>query len=244
MPLLFSSFLGSGGGAPTPPTVVFLSGFEGADASTTITDESNFAHAMTANGDAQIDTAQFKFDTSSLLLDGTGDDVSSPDSDDWTLAGAGEGFTVEAFIRPRAAGAGSRVICSHFRSDTGINQRGWAFRHNSDDTISFFWYHDGTASSLHIATSVGTITDDVWTHVAAARDALGVLRLFIGGSLDGSVTDTRGIFNSSAPFLIGALNSSGLTEFFDGHIDELRLTERVGRYTANFTPPTAPFPRP
>lgn len=222
--------------------VVFLSGFEGADESTTIDDESTPNHTMTAQDNAQIDTAQFKFGASSLLLDGTGDYVSSPDSDDWTLAGVGEGFTVEAFIRPNASGSGNRVICSHFNG-VGNDKRSWAFRHNSADTISFFWYESGTSTPFHIATSSGTITDGVWTHVAASRDSSGVLRIFIGGVLDGTVTDTSAMFDSDADFRIGCIFNPSATEFFDGHIDELRVTKNVGRYTTNFTPPSVAFPR-
>src|SRR5262245_3032440 len=52
-------------------TKVLLS-FDGADASTTITDTAagGAAHTWTAAGNAQIDTAQFKFGGSSLLCDG------------------------------------------------------------------------------------------------------------------------------------------------------------------------------
>ncbi len=60
------------GGDPFSSSVVLLSGFEGTDGSTTFLDESPAGRALTANGNAQIDTAQFKFGASSLLLDGQG----------------------------------------------------------------------------------------------------------------------------------------------------------------------------
>ena len=45
----------------------------GIDASTTFSDEGTSGHTVTANGDAQIDTAQDKFGGASGLFDGTGD---------------------------------------------------------------------------------------------------------------------------------------------------------------------------
>jgi hypothetical protein len=35
---------------------------------------------------------------------------------------------------------------------------------------------------------------------------------------------------------------SGSAVFFDGYMDDLRITKGVARYTASFTAPTAPFP--
>ena len=55
---------------------------------------------VTVNGDAQLDTSQQKFGTASLLLDGTGDDLSLATSSDFGF-GTGD-FAVEAFIRPTA----------------------------------------------------------------------------------------------------------------------------------------------
>ena len=66
-----------------------LLNFEGADASTTMLDD--FGNTWSAVGNAQIDTAQFKFGSSSLLLDGNADAVRSTSftvmgSDSWEIS--------------------------------------------------------------------------------------------------------------------------------------------------------------
>jgi hypothetical protein len=78
--------------------------FDGLDASTTFTDNNagGSAHAWRAAGNAQIDTAQFKFGGSSGLFDGSADYVSTPDSSDFTLSS--KVFTIECWIRPAADG--------------------------------------------------------------------------------------------------------------------------------------------
>ena len=67
---------------------------DGTDASTTFTDESG--KTWTRGGDAQIDTASYKFGGASGLFDGTTDRLSVPDSSDFNLAG---GFTCDCWIR-------------------------------------------------------------------------------------------------------------------------------------------------
>ena len=51
--------------------VQLLFGFEQRDATTTFVNDADSVLLATANGNAQADTAQFKFGASSLLLDGT-----------------------------------------------------------------------------------------------------------------------------------------------------------------------------
>ena len=77
--------------------VVLLLHMDGTDGSTTFTDSSSYARAMTAAGNAQIDTAEFKFGTASGLFDGTGDSVQTPNGADFQFLGD---FTVEAWVRP------------------------------------------------------------------------------------------------------------------------------------------------
>src|SRR3990167_4294419 len=73
----------------------FLAHTDGTDGSTTFTDEAGIA--ITANGNAQIDTAQSKFGGASGLLDGTGDYLTTPDSDNYNF-GSGD-FSVDFQVR-------------------------------------------------------------------------------------------------------------------------------------------------
>jgi hypothetical protein len=68
-------------------SVVLLCHFDGSDASTTFTDEKG--HALTAFGNAQLDTAQFKWGSASGLFDGSGDRVGAATSNDCSF-GSGE----------------------------------------------------------------------------------------------------------------------------------------------------------
>jgi hypothetical protein len=47
---------------------------------------------------------------------------------------------------------------------------------------------------------------------------------------------------TTEPLIIGRDKADRQEDCFDGHIDEVRITKGVARYTANFTPPTAAFP--
>src|SRR3990167_8152900 len=92
----------AGGFGVTDPywsSVVLLAFNEnGADASTTFDDASNANHTLTANGNAQWDTAQAPTGlTSSALFDGTGDSITTNSSASFAF-GTGD-FTVEFFMR-------------------------------------------------------------------------------------------------------------------------------------------------
>jgi hypothetical protein len=85
-------------GDPNFDSVKLLCGFEGADGSTTFVDESSVGRTLTGAGSTpEIDTAQFKFGSSSLLLDGPNGRVTADDAADLEL-GSGH-FTLECFAR-------------------------------------------------------------------------------------------------------------------------------------------------
>jgi hypothetical protein len=91
----------------------------------------------------------------------------------------------------------------------------------------------------------GTLSANTWYHIAVCR-AGGYTRLFINGVQSGSTyTDTNSYLNGTARPLVGADgydNYTG-TNYFNGYIDDLRITKGAARYIGNFTPPVARMPQ-
>ena len=93
-----STYLGldTAQGATTPGNVGLQLSFDGLDEADSTTDESSYGHTVSFVADAELDTAQYKHGTSSLLLDGTGDYITVPDHAIFDLTG---NFTCEMWIR-------------------------------------------------------------------------------------------------------------------------------------------------
>ena len=218
-------------------SVVLLSGFNGTNGATAFTDESAGARALTANGNAQLDTSQFKFGASSLLLDGTGDYALAADSADWDF-GAGQ-FTVEAWVRFPTGQTQDWCIASQW-SATGSNAA-WAL----------FWF--GAAVIFRFVDSGGvtrdctagmTILADTWYHIAADRDATGKVRMYLDGVFKGGAINGQTFQASTNALRIGTVQDFP-TYDLGGWIDEARITKGVARYASDsgFTVSTAAYPR-
>ena len=221
-----------GGGDPFWSSVVFLSGFEGVDGSTSFTDESSAAHAITALSAAQVDTAQFKFGSSSLLLDGTNDAISMANSADWQF-GSGA-FTIEAWIRYNSVTA-STIFLGH----TNSSGKGWNF-YRDNGSLQF------TASSGVIGlSSAWTPSAGGWYHIAIDRDGSGVARLYRDGTMLVKQTGATGSIDDPSIGLYLSRIAYVDTWNFNGWMDEVRITKGVARYASDsgFTVPAAALPR-
>jgi hypothetical protein len=87
-----------------------------------------------------------------------------------------------------------------------------------------------------LATSNTTLPLNQWVHIAVVLDAPNT-HIYQNGLLVASAANSN---FATGDFQLGAYTS--VSKFFTGYIDEFRYTQGVARYTANFTPPTAPFP--
>lgn len=220
--------------------VKLLVGFEGTDASTTFTDESASPHTLTANGNAQVDTAQFKFGSASGLFDGTGDYISTGDSADWDLADANsDPYCLEVWARFNSIAGNPSLCCQN----GGAGSEAWRWQVLSTGEMRWSFSISG-AAFIDTDTSGAGITTGTWYHLAVDHDSTGKIRLFVDGVMRGSATPADSRINNATPGLsIGASSTSNGT--MNGWLDELRITKGYSRYgsDSSFTPPTAAFPR-
>lgn len=235
IPGIVSAGAASGGGGPTDPNfanVVLLLHMDGADASTTFTDNSSSTKTVTASGNAQIDTAQSKFGGASGLFDGTGDYLSLASHADF---GFGTGaYTVEGWVRFTDTSADKCVFDNRTGSNTGIGIYVDQSLANAGNRLTLA----SNSSTIGGVSSTQFAASSAFQHWAVCKSGTTV-RGFINGTQVWSITDSRTLASASTAFL--AANYLG-TQAFAGHLDDVRVTKGVARYTSGFTAPSAPFP--
>jgi Concanavalin A-like lectin/glucanases superfamily len=216
-------------------SVVFLTSFDGVDGATSDTEFRG--KALTFVGNAQIDTAQSVFGGSSLLLDGTGDYITTPDHADFDFA-AGQ-FTVELWVRHNTGFSTNEAYIGQWGSTTA--EQAWFLFLNSGSLT----FRVQTAGGLINTTVAWTPTVGTWYALAVDRDATGKFRIYRDGVMVASSAAVgTAIQNGTGLLGIGRVPSLS-TYDLQGWVDEIRVTKGVARYASDsgYTVPTAAFPR-
>ena len=217
-------------------SVVLLAGNEnGTDGGTTFIDQSSYARTMTRNGNTQWDTAQFPTGmTSSVLCDGVGDNLTGANGAELDLSN--NSMTLEGMIRPanttqtaslfekRASGAAFAYIA--------IIQIGTA--------LTWFCTSNGLTWNIASALNIGTVAANTWYHWAVVRNGTSFVPYLAGVAGAGTATSAAAITYDTSSIFMGT--DAGGAIGFSGWFSNVRLTNGVARYTANFTPPTLPLP--
>jgi hypothetical protein len=228
---------------PTPvdpffANVSLLLHCNGENNSTTIIDNSLSPKTVTVVAGARLTTDQARFGSGSATFDGTGQASSATTQaalsfeSDASVAFGTENFTIEGFARLTEAPPSFASLID-FRP---LNTNG-AFPLVYITPARQLAYFAQTAQQI----VGGLVTLNAWTHFALTRSA-GVTRLWLEGAQVGSDYADTNNYSAGTTVRIGASSDRPTAGGFNGQLDEIRITKGVARYTASFTPPTAPFP--
>jgi len=200
----------------------------GKDAVAAVTDYSVGKKSFTFNGNAQIDTAQGKFNGDSLLLDGTGDYVSTPHHADFDFGTGNFTIDFQARINTLPTGTNYYEVSGTDHTSGFLIQ----YQNNSGSPRIRFWLA-GNLYDFSWSASINT-----WYHIAITRNGTD-LRMFIDGVQIGTTQTSSDNIGGTTAFLIGDYLAASTP--FNGWIDEFRIQKGEAYWTANFTPPASPY---
>lgn len=173
-----------------------------------------------------IGSSTTKFGGGAAVLNGS-KYIEGPTSSDWSM-GTGD-YTAECWAYLTAWPTGA-WYCPLGNS---ASSTGWEFQVST--TGQFHWAVP--AQEANLSSAVGAFTTGGWHHCAFSR--VGSSRyLALDGAIVASGSTSINDVNTAA-VRIGA-NRSG-TDFWNGFVDEVRVTKGVGRFTQAFTPPNQAF---
>lgn len=223
---------GGGGGDPYWNNVSLLLNGDGTNGSTTFTDESPNNYAITVDGTAVINTTYKKYGTGSIRINGVQNGLRTTSS----IGNFGTNdLTIECWAMFDAiTNNGLFHLATTNSISPGVSGLAVGYYNNA-------WgiYYNGTYSAT---TSSTAPLANTWFHLALVR-CKGQVSLFFNGIQQGtSFTDSTTNFTytfANIGWWFGLSSGGGQ---MSGYIDDFRITKGIARYTANFTPPTAPLP--
>ena len=180
-------------------------------------------------GDAQVSTSVKKYGTGSLYFNnGSGNYLYAPSTPSYGI-GTGD-FTIEFWMYKTASSTQASIVGFGYGGTTG--SIGVSIGNNTDVWVAT----QGVA--LDFTFSAG-LTLNTWYHIALTRAGT-AFKCFVNGTQVGSTaTNTK---NYKTAFLNVGVDGDLSNQWFGGYIDDLRITNGLARYTANFTPPTSALP--
>lgn len=200
-------------------------------------DSSPYALAVT-NNSSTISTSVFKYGGGSGLFNGTTSYLTVADGAAFQF-GTGD-FTIEAWINVSSIAASYSTIVG-----TGVSAFGngavyfMNIKRSSTTSYILFGINNGVTNLNAECTT--NVTTGVWHHVAVTRSSSSV-RVFFNGVLESTQTSSYSLNMSLNGLQIGRNGWDGAQGYWNGYIDDLRITKGIARYTSSFTPPAGPLP--
>ena len=180
---------------------------DGPNATTSFIDLSSAPRTVTANGNAQVSTAQSKFGVGSIRLDGAGDFLSVANSPDTQPDAVGD-FTAELWMY--IVGFTSGVTGTQGTSESTLlwnrnagRTQGWGLMVAADGTGINTEIQHATASGPYADLSGSPLALNTWYHVALTRQGT-VYRVFVDGVMGVNSTKTGNFVVNTTDVMITA----------------------------------------
>ena len=184
-------------------------------------------------GDAKISSTQSKFGGTSMSFDGTGDYLSIPNNPSLNLS-SGD-WTIEAWVYQLVNTAGATIVEKDGVSGSSYVQYSLGCDGGGKFTIDV-GSGNGTSYIQSINASGFSNQINTWYHLAAVKSGT-TITLYIDGINRASATQTGTMVDGGKVAMVGYQTGQGSGSYWNGYIDDLRITKGYARYTSNFTPP-------
>jgi len=214
-------------------SVVLALHMDGADSGTVFTDGKG--KSLTAVGGAVTKTATKKFGTASGYFNGTTSYLTTPNHSDFNF-GSGD-FTIECWVYQNSQSDWNTVVSKNPTDQAGV----WRLVIGVGGYVAFGAYTGSTWFSVNALPYISGVKLNTWTHIAVVRSG-NEAYIYVNGVRRGAnLAYSVSIPDLANQLTVGRLENTGIW-YFDGYIDDLRITKGVGRYTSDFVPPTRTFP--
>lgn len=182
--------------------------------------------------EAGVSGAVTKFGGGSLYFDGASDYLVYPGN--YSLNFGLSAFTIEAWVYLKALPT-SDAWPTNFSSHMVVVGTGTA---SQGDGIDFIIGQTKlmiqSADIQYASTSVHGMSINTWYHIAVTRSG-NTLAFFVNGNSIGTVAYSLSVSTGTNTY-VGCETGEGA--WFNGYMDDLRVTKGIARYTTAFTPPT------
>jgi hypothetical protein len=224
------------GGATVPPTdpyfanVVLLSHFDGTPGTISagsVIDESPYAHVPADVTGTMFDATNPRFGPTAAEFSGSARIIWNATGSEFAF-GTGD-FTVEIWTRPTSI-PGSAILDMRPAFTNGAHLE---IGTSSSGEIGVF-----VNNAVQIISATGVWLANTYQIITCCRVS-GTTRLFVDGVQVGSDWADSNNYTSTRVVLA---QTSFSTDELIGNLDDVRITNGVGRYATNFAPPSAPFP--
>jgi len=190
---------------------VLLLHFDGADEAVTTKDSGVTGHTITFGGTAQLDTAQKKFGSSSLLLDGNSDYLTIADHANWDIS---TNWTLDFWARHASISDDLQVYVEQYEDGLNFWQLGV-----ERQTLTFKIV---TANSAVVLVSgTGTIAASIWYRIAVCKLA-NEYGIYINGAQDAYTSDAD---TDSYAGLLNIGRHGDASGYLNGWLDEIRIVQ-------------------